>query len=76
MKAVFEAKSGVMLGGAVRGGSAAGEMINAVAACVQKRMTAEDMATFQIGTHPALTASPITYPLVDVAEVAIRKMWR
>ena len=76
MKAVFEANSGVILGGQVRGDTAAGEMINAVSACVQKRMTVEDIATFQIGTHPALTPSPVVYPLVNVAEMAISKMRR
>ena len=35
---------------------------------------AEDIATFQMGTHPALTASPIAYPLVNAAELAIGKM--
>jgi len=74
MKAIFEANSGVILGAQVRGDTATGEMINAVSACVQRRMTVEDIATFQIGTHPALTASPIVYPLVNVAEVAISKM--
>ena len=74
MKAVFEANSGVILGGQIRGDTATGEMINAVSACVQKRMTVEDIATFQIGTHPALTASPVVYPLVNAAEMAISKM--
>jgi NADPH-dependent 2,4-dienoyl-CoA reductase/sulfur reductase-like enzyme len=74
MKAVFEANSGVILGAQVRGDTATGEMINAVSACVQRRMTVEDIATFQIGTHPALTASPVVYPLVNAAEVAISKM--
>jgi hypothetical protein len=37
-------------------------------------MTAEDIAMFQMGTHPALTASPIAYPLVNAAEVAISQM--
>ncbi len=74
MKVVFESNSGVILGGQVRGDTATGEMINAVSACVQKRMTVEDIATFQIGTHPALTASPVVYPLVNAAEMAISKM--
>jgi len=72
VKLVFECNSGVLLGGQVRGNSAAGEMINAVSACVQRRMTAEDIAMFQMGTHPALTASPIVYPLVNAAELAIK----
>ncbi|MDD5556985.1 MAG: FAD-dependent oxidoreductase [bacterium] len=76
MKLVFGAGSGVLLGGQVRGNDAAGEMINAIAACVQKRMTVEDIATFQMGTHPALTASPVAYPLVQAAELAIATMRR
>jgi len=74
VKLVFESHSQVLIGGQVRGGVSIGEMINAIAACVQKRMTAEDIAMFQMGTHPALTASPIAYPLVNAAEVAITKM--
>jgi hypothetical protein len=31
------------------------------------RMTAGDIVQFQMGTHPALTASPIAYPLVNAA---------
>jgi len=44
------------------------KIINIVSACIQKRMLAEDIATFQMGTHPALTASPTAYPLVNAAE--------
>jgi NADPH-dependent 2,4-dienoyl-CoA reductase/sulfur reductase-like enzyme len=71
VKLVFERHSQVLIGGQVRGSVSVGEMINTIAACVQKRMTAEDIAMFQMGTHPALTASPIAYPLVNAAEVAI-----
>jgi len=71
VKLVFEKHSQVLLGGQVRGSVSVGELINTIAACVQKRMTAEDIAMFQMGTHPALTASPIAYPLVNAAEVAI-----
>jgi NADPH-dependent 2,4-dienoyl-CoA reductase/sulfur reductase-like enzyme len=74
VKLVFESNSGVLLGGQVRGDSVAGEIINAISACVQRRMTAEDIAMFQMGTHPALTASPIAYPLVNAAELAIKEM--
>ncbi len=74
VKLVFERHSQVLLGGQVRGSDAVGELINTIAACVQKRMTAEDIAMFQMGTHPALTASPIAYPLVNAAEIAISRM--
>ena len=71
VKLVFEIHSQVLIGGQVRGNTSVGEMINTIAACVQKRMTAEDIAMFQMGTHPALTASPIVYPLVNAAELAL-----
>jgi len=71
VKLVFERRNGVILGGQIMGDRAAGELINAVSACVQNRMTAEDIATFQTGTHPALTASPIAYQFVNAAEAAI-----
>jgi len=73
-KLVFERHSGVLLGGQVMGDVAAGEIINAISACVQSRMTAEDISTFQVGTHPALTASPIAYHMVNAAEMAIKQM--
>jgi NADPH-dependent 2,4-dienoyl-CoA reductase/sulfur reductase-like enzyme len=74
VKLVFERNSGVVLGGQVMGEATAGEIINAISACVQSRMTAEQIAMFQIGTHPALTASPIAYHIVNAAEMAIAKM--
>lgn len=74
VKFVFERNTGVVLGGQVRGDTTAGEIINAISACVQNRMTAEDMAMFQIGTHPALTSSPIPYHIVNGAETAISEM--
>ena len=74
VKMVFEQNSGVVLGGQVLGDAAAGEVINAISACVQSRMTAEQMAMFQIGTHPALTASPIAYHVLNAAEMALGKM--
>jgi NADH oxidase (H2O2-forming) len=76
VKLVFERNSGVILGGQVMGDATAGEIINAISACVQTRMTAEDIAMFQIGTHPALTASPIAYHVVNAAEMAIGEMRR
>ncbi len=71
VKLVFERHTGVLLGGQLMGDKAAGELINAVSACIQNRMTAEDIAMFQTGTHPALTASPIAYQFVNAAEEAI-----
>lgn len=74
VKLVFERHSQVLLGGQVRGNSSVGEVVNTIAACAQKRMTAENIVMFQLGTHPALTASPITYPLINAAEIAACEM--
>jgi NADPH-dependent 2,4-dienoyl-CoA reductase/sulfur reductase-like enzyme len=76
VKLIFEAGSRVLLGGQVSGARSGGELINAISACIHQRMTADDIATFQTGTHPALTASPIAYQLVNAAEMAIAALWR
>lgn len=74
VKLVFERSAGRILGGQAYGALSAGELINAISAFVSAKMTAEAIATFQAGTHPALTASPIAYQLVNAAENAIIKM--
>jgi len=73
VKLVFEAGSQILLGGQAVGAKSAGELINAISACIMHQMTADDIATFQTGTHPGLTASPIAYQLVNAAEKAIIK---
>ena len=74
VKLVFNKVNGELVGGAVKGGPSAGELINTISACIQNRMRANDIAIFQTGTHPAVTASPIVYPLVTVAEMALKNM--
>jgi len=74
LKLIFEKHNGILIGGQVSGDAATGEVINIVSACIQSRMTAEQIAMFQTGTHPALTSSPVAYPLVNAAEEAIRQM--
>ena len=76
VKLIFEAGSRLILGGQASGAKSAGELINAISACIHQRMTADDIATFQTGTHPALTASPIAYQLVNAAEMAIANSWK
>lgn len=71
VKLLFEKKSGKLMGGQVWGGISGGELLNAISVAITSGMKAEDVATFQMGTHPALTASPIAYQLVSAAENAI-----
>ena len=71
VKLIFAKDTGIILGGAVSGGKSTGEMINVLSACILHRMTANDIAVFQMGTHPALTSSPIAYPIVNAACKAV-----
>ncbi|OPL15248.1 MAG: pyridine nucleotide-disulfide oxidoreductase [delta proteobacterium MLS_D] len=70
-KLIFSKDTGVILGGSICGGKSVGEMINVVSACIMHKMTADDIVKFQMGTHPALTSSPIMYPIVNAACKAV-----
>lgn len=67
VKLIFAKDTGTILGGAVSGGKSTGEMVNVLSACILHRMKANDIVMFQMGTHPALTPSPIAYPIVNAA---------
>lgn len=68
VRLIFSKKSKIILGGQVMGGKSAGEIINVIATSIQKRMTANEISTLQIATHPQLTAAPTVYPLVIAAQ--------
>ena len=72
VKLIFNKETKIIIGGQLFGAYNAGEMINVVSACIQSKMTVEQIALFQTATHPALTASPIAYHLVNAAEMAIK----
>ncbi len=74
VKLIFNNHDKTIIGGQIFGAYNAGEMINAISAFISSRFTADDIAMFQLGTHPALTASPIAYQLVNAAEMANVKM--
>jgi NADPH-dependent 2,4-dienoyl-CoA reductase/sulfur reductase-like enzyme len=74
VKLIFRKYSGVLIGGQACCGDTTGEFVNLIAALIQARLHADEIATFQMGTHPALTASPIAYQLVNAAEQALMQM--
>jgi len=76
VKLIFGKYSEALIGGQICGGDTVGELVNLVAAMIQAEMTADQIATFQMGTHPLLTASPVAYQLVNAAEIALSKMHR
>ncbi len=74
VKLIFARESGTVLGGQVAGGREVGEMVNLIAMAIQNNLTASEMDTLQIGTHPLLTSAPTMPPLIAAAEDALRKM--
>ena len=76
VKLLFEKETGVLLGEAISGGKPVGEMINVLSACIMHKMTANEIVQFQMGTHPALTPSPIVYPIVNAACKALIPIWQ
>ncbi|MBA7645754.1 NADH peroxidase [subsurface metagenome] len=74
IKLIASRKSGLLLGGSVIGGGGTGELINFISIIIQNRMTVYSALTVQIGTHPLLTGSPITYPFLMAVEVIVKKL--
>ncbi len=74
VKLIAGRQSGVIIGGEVIGGLSVGELVNVIGLAIQNRMTVNSLLTFQIGTHPCLTASPAAYPLIRAAEIIANKL--
>ena len=74
VKLVFEKDTRILLGGQVYGSMTAGKVANFIGALIQKRMRADEIVTFQVGTHPMLTASPISHQVENAAEIALTKL--
>jgi hypothetical protein len=51
-------------------------MINIASLAIQKGMTATELNTFQVATHPLLSASPIAYPINAASMNAIAQNCR
>ncbi|VAW77447.1 hypothetical protein MNBD_GAMMA13-7 [hydrothermal vent metagenome] len=62
---VFAQESLQLLGGQILGGPTTGELANAIGFLIQTRATAVDIASFQTGMHPRLTAA--SHPISEAA---------
>lgn len=71
VKLIFSEDSKILLGAQVCGGKSVGEIVNILSLGMQKGITANDLFTMQIGTHPLLTSAPTVYPLAKAAEVVL-----
>ncbi len=74
VKLIFSKHSGIILGGQVLGGEDAGEIINIIALAIQAGLTATQLDTLQIATHPLLTAAPTVYQFTTAAGKALNKI--
>jgi len=74
LRLIFDRQSGRLLGGCACCIRSVGEVANLVAACIVNSMTIEQIAIFPMGTHPWLTASPLSYQLTEAASDALHKV--
>ena len=74
LRLIFDRQSGKLLGGCACCIRGVGEIANLVAACIVNGMTIEQIAIFPMGTHPWLTASPLSYQLTEAASDAMHKV--
>jgi len=74
LRLIFDRQSGKLLGGCACCIRSVGEVANLVAACIVNGMTIEQIAIFPMGTHPWLTASPLSYQLTEAASNALHRV--
>ncbi len=74
VKLIADRETGIIIGGQVMGGPSAGEITNLIGFAIQSRLTAQELFSLQVGTHPLLTSSPVVYPLIRAADVIKRKI--
>jgi len=68
VKLIFSKQSGIILGGQVSCGMSCAQMINIIGIAIQKRMSATELETLQVATHPYLTSAPTMYPIILAAQ--------
>ncbi len=74
VKLVVMPEDGQIIGGEVVGSKTSAELINVIALAIQKYVTVYELISFQIGSHPLLSAAPTKTVLIKAAEAAIRKI--
>jgi len=76
LKLIFSRYSHTILGAQMYGGDSVGEMVNMFSVMILNKMTDMDIDNLQIGTHPLLSASPISYPAINASVDAIKKWYK
>jgi len=73
VKLIFMKDSKKLIGGQAYGSDKAGYVVNCIGSLIQHGMRADEIAVFQMGTHPKLTPSPIAHQIENAAELALAK---
>jgi len=73
VKLIFMKDNRKLIGGQVYGSDKAGYVVNCIGSLIQQGMRADEIAVFQMGTHPKLTPSPIAHQIENAAEIALAK---
>ncbi|MFA4992521.1 MAG: FAD-dependent oxidoreductase [Candidatus Omnitrophota bacterium] len=68
IKLIFSKQSGIILGGQISCGMSCAQMINIIGVAIQKRMSATELETLQVATHPYLTSAPTMFPIALAAQ--------
>lgn len=66
-KLIFSKQSGTLLGGQISGGISCAQMINIIGVAIQKHMSATELESLQVATHPYLTSAPTMFPIILAA---------
>jgi len=74
VKLVFMKDSRKLIGGQIYGSDKAGYVANCIGSLIQQGLRADELVTFQVGTHPKLTPSPIAHQIENAAEIALAKL--
>ncbi len=74
VKLIFSRKLKILLGGQIIGPESVGEMINVLSTGIQKKFSITELEDLQFATHPKLTPSPTTYPIIIAAQNAMQKI--
>jgi NADPH-dependent 2,4-dienoyl-CoA reductase/sulfur reductase-like enzyme len=74
VKLVFMKGSRKLIGGQVYGSDKAGYVANCIGSLIQQGLRADELVTFQVGTHPKLTPSPIAHQIENAAEIALAEL--
>ncbi len=74
VKLIFMRDSRRLIGGQVYGSDKAGYVANCIGSLVQQGLRADELVTFQVGTHPKLTPSPIAHQIENAAEIALAQL--